>query len=52
MAGPRRRPVEAADPKVLRIRSYVTLETLDPAFRLSAPEGDIIDAVLLGLVGL
>jgi len=46
------RPARAADPKVLKVRSYVNLETLDPAFRLSAPEGDIIDAILLGLVGL
>ena len=52
LAAARGRPAEAADPKVLRVRSYVNLETLDPAFRLSAPEGDIIDAILLGLVGL
>ena len=49
-AAPRGRPVEAADPKVLRVRSYENLEALDPAFQLSAPEGDIIDAILLGLV--
>jgi peptide/nickel transport system substrate-binding protein len=52
LTAPRGRPAEAADPKVLRIRSYYNFETLDPAFRLSAPEGDIIDTVLLGLVGL
>src|SRR5262249_39847846 len=46
------RPVTAADPKILRVRSYLNFETLDPAFRQSAPEGDIIAAVLLGLVGL
>ena len=45
-------PVEAADPKVLKVRSYVHLEILDPAFQLAAPEGDIIDALLLGLIGL
>jgi peptide/nickel transport system substrate-binding protein len=52
LAARRDPPVEAADPKVLKVRSYVQLEILDPAFQLSAPEGDIIDALLLGLVGL
>ncbi len=51
-AAPVRRVAEAADPRVLRIRSYTNYETLDPAFRLGAPESDIIDAVLLGLVTL
>ncbi len=49
---PFRTAAEAADTKVLRIRSYTNYETLDPAFRLGAPESDIIDAVLLGLVTL
>src|SRR5262245_49905923 len=52
LAAPQRRRGEAADPKVLKVRSYLNFETLDPAFRQSAPEGDIIEAVLLGLVGL
>ena len=38
-AAPRGRPVEAADPKVLKVRSYYHLETLDPAFQISASDG-------------
>ena len=36
LAAPRGRRGEAADPKVLKVRSYVHLEILDPAFQLSA----------------
>lgn len=35
---------------VLKIRSYSDLQILDPAFRLSAPEGDIMRAIYAGLV--
>src|SRR5262245_6048593 len=52
LAARRDPPVEAADPKVLKVRSYYQLETLDPAFRVSASDGEIIEAILLGLVGL
>jgi peptide/nickel transport system substrate-binding protein len=51
MAGRPPRPVEAADPKVLKVRSYYHLEALDPAFQISASDGDIIETILLGLVG-
>jgi peptide/nickel transport system substrate-binding protein len=51
-ASPLRAAPQTPDTKVLRIRSYTNYETLDPAFRLGAPESDIIDAVLLGLVTL
>jgi len=51
LAAPRGRPAEAADPKVLKVRSYYQLEVLDPAFQISASDGDIIDTILLGLVG-
>lgn len=50
VAGPRTRRAEPADPKVLRIRSYVHVEVLDPAFQLSAADGDIIDTILPSLV--
>ena len=40
---------EAADPKVLRVRAYVNYEVLDPAYRLGAPEGDIMGAIFVGL---
>ena len=49
-AAPRGRPVEAADPKVLKVRSYYQLEALDPAFQISASDGDIIDTILMSLV--
>jgi peptide/nickel transport system substrate-binding protein len=52
MAGARPRAVDAADPKVLKVRTYYQLEILDPAFQISASDGDIIDTVLLGLVGI
>jgi peptide/nickel transport system substrate-binding protein len=52
LAAPRGRSVEAADPKVLKVRTYYQLEVLDPAFQISASDGDIIDTVLLGLVGI
>ena len=38
------------DGSVLTLRSYSDLQLLDPAFRLSAPEGDIIRAIFAGLV--
>jgi peptide/nickel transport system substrate-binding protein len=38
------------DGTVLTVRSYSDLQILDPAFRLSAPEGDIIRAIFAGLV--
>jgi peptide/nickel transport system substrate-binding protein len=49
-AAPLRTAAEAADTKSLRVRAYTNFETLDPAFRLGAPEGDIMDAIFLGLV--
>ena len=53
LAATRGRPAEAADPKVLQVRSYViTSRPWTRPSRLSAPDGDIIDALLLGLVGL
>lgn len=35
---------------VLRVRSYSDIQTLDPAFRLAAPEGDITNVIFAGLV--
>ncbi len=40
----------SADGTVLTVRSYSDLQILDPAFRLSAPEGDIMRAIYAGLV--
>lgn len=40
----------SADGKTLKIRSYSDLQILDPAFRLSIPEGDIMRAIYAGLV--
>ncbi len=37
------------DGKILKVRSYSDLQILDPAFRLSAPEGDIMRAIYAGL---
>jgi peptide/nickel transport system substrate-binding protein len=38
------------DGRVLTVRSYSDLQVLDPAFRLSAPEGDIIREIFPGLI--
>ena len=38
------------DGKVLRVRSYSDIQVLDPAYRKSAPEDDIMRSVLVGLV--
>jgi peptide/nickel transport system substrate-binding protein len=38
------------DGRVLTVRSYSDLQILDPAFRLAAPEGDIIREIFPGLV--
>jgi peptide/nickel transport system substrate-binding protein len=38
------------DGSVLTVRSYSDFQVLDPAFRLSAPEGDIIREIFAGLV--
>jgi ABC-type transport system substrate-binding protein len=38
------------DGRVLTVRSYSDLQVLDPAFRLSAPEGDIIREIFPSLV--
>ena len=40
----------SADGKILKVRSYSDLQILDPAFRLSIPEGDIMRAIYAGLV--
>ena len=40
----------SADGAILKVRSYSDLQILDPAFRLSAPEGDIMRAIYAGLV--
>ncbi len=37
------------DGSVLTVRSYSDLQVLDPAFRLAAPEGDIIREIFAGL---
>ena len=37
------------DGNILKVRSYSDIQLLDPAFRLSAPEGDIISAIFAGL---
>ena len=50
--------VAMADPRIawaqaggiLRVRSYSDIQVMDPAFRLSAPEGDIMRAIYAGLV--
>ncbi|RMF36623.1 MAG: peptide ABC transporter substrate-binding protein, partial [Alphaproteobacteria bacterium] len=42
--------VRAQGGGVLRVRSYSDLQVLDPAFRLSAPEGDIMHCIFAGLV--
>lgn len=39
------------DGKILKLRSYSDTQVLDPAYRLSAPEGDIMRAIYAGLVG-
>ncbi len=38
------------DGKILTVRSYSDLQILDPAFRLSLPEGDIISAIFAPMV--
>lgn len=38
------------DGKVLTLRSYSDIQVLDPAFRLSVPEGDIITAIFAPMV--
>ncbi len=38
------------DGTVLTVRSYSDLQILDPAYRLSAPEGDIMRAIYAGLI--
>ncbi|MDI3337133.1 ABC transporter substrate-binding protein [Defluviimonas aestuarii] len=38
------------DGKVLTLRSYSDIQVLDPAFRLSLPEGDIITAIFAPMV--
>jgi len=40
------------DGKVLTVRSYSDLQVLDPAFRLSLPEDDIIRSIFAPLVGV
>ena len=35
---------------ILKVRSYSDIQTLDPAFRLAAPEGDITNVIFAGLV--
>jgi peptide/nickel transport system substrate-binding protein len=35
---------------ILKVRSYGDIQTLDPAFRLAAPEGDITNVIFAGLV--
>ena len=40
----------SADGKTLKIRSYSDIQVMDPALRLSAPEGDIMRAIYAGLV--
>lgn len=35
---------------VLKVRSYSDIQTLDPAFRLAAPEGDITNVIFASLV--
>jgi peptide/nickel transport system substrate-binding protein len=38
------------DGRVLTVRSYSDLQVLDPVFRLSAPEGDIMREIFPGLI--
>lgn len=40
----------AQDSSVLRVRSYGDLQVMDPAFRLSGPDGDVMRAIYTGLV--
>jgi peptide/nickel transport system substrate-binding protein len=40
------------DGKVLRVRSYSDIQNLDPAFRKSAPEDDIMRNIFVGLIGM
>ncbi|MBL8703053.1 MAG: peptide ABC transporter substrate-binding protein [Alphaproteobacteria bacterium] len=44
------REAARAQTKSLRVRSYVTLQQLDPLNRLGAPEGDVMDCLYPGLV--
>mgnify|MGYP001297430564 CR=1 FL=1 len=37
------------DGKILKIRSYGDIQVLDPAYRLSAPEGAVMSAIYAGL---
>ena len=39
------REAARAQTKSLRVRSYVTLQQLDPLNRLGAPEGDVMDCL-------
>ncbi len=39
-----------AQTRQLRLRSYVTVQVLDPMSRLGAPEGDVMDCLMPGLV--
>lgn len=38
------------DGGILKVRSYSDIQVMDPAFRLSAPEGDIMRCIYTGLV--
>jgi peptide/nickel transport system substrate-binding protein len=44
-------PVAAAEPKIVRIRLYGDMQSIDPAFRISNNDETIIDAVFSKLVG-
>ena len=39
-----------AQTRQLRLRSYVTVQVLDPLARLGAPEGDVMDCLMPGLI--
>ena len=36
--------------RILRVRSYSDIQVMDPAFRVAAPEGDIMNCIFTGLV--
>lgn len=40
----------SSDGPILKVRSYADIQTLDPCFRLAAPEGDITSVIFAGLV--
>jgi hypothetical protein len=42
----------SADGKILRVRAYLDIQNIDPAFRTGSPEDDVMKCILPGLVSV